>query len=345
VCFIYVKGTSEASEPNDIVFYEKPGHHGNEGGHVAFQDGHVEFVTPYSKVTQLVEVTKQRVARSKAQMAGKATPPTKPPQTIAKVPPRSDTSPITVLTRESFADAGSGLTTQFMTAAQKNDPTLVSGGPYRCVLTCKGVREWQKDALQYSSCSFQILSARREGKQQRFYLKAALDSMTLKKADGSEEGYGVIGVFPLDVAEADRLKIEDGFLARRLQLTLDWSIDRLEYMAGKGYPQGYVGVGIYAKVINYRIEEDQGVRQEGQGRSAEPANQPKVLDYSSVFGKSGGGQEGSQPPRAPQAQRVRCAQCGGSGTIQPRTRGAGSFDKLVRPVTCSACRGSGYVTR
>jgi len=41
--------------------YEKDWHSG-EGGNVLFVDGHVEFVKPYSRVEELVQATKTRIA-------------------------------------------------------------------------------------------------------------------------------------------------------------------------------------------------------------------------------------------------------------------------------------------
>jgi prepilin-type processing-associated H-X9-DG protein len=42
--------------------YEKRGNHSDEGGNVLFQDSHVEWITPYSRIEELVAETKERLA-------------------------------------------------------------------------------------------------------------------------------------------------------------------------------------------------------------------------------------------------------------------------------------------
>jgi len=64
-CFAYIPGQTIDDDPLNVVAYEKPGCHQNEGGNVLFQDTHVEFVKPYSRIEQLVNETKERLAAKK----------------------------------------------------------------------------------------------------------------------------------------------------------------------------------------------------------------------------------------------------------------------------------------
>ena len=63
-CYIYIPGSTTSSHPTNILIYEKPDNHtDNEGANVLFQDGHVDFVTPYSRVEELVRKTKERLSK------------------------------------------------------------------------------------------------------------------------------------------------------------------------------------------------------------------------------------------------------------------------------------------
>jgi prepilin-type processing-associated H-X9-DG protein len=66
-CYIYIPGQGLASQPRNVVLYEKRGNHSDDGGNVLFQDSHVEWITPYSRVEELVAETKERLARKKKQ--------------------------------------------------------------------------------------------------------------------------------------------------------------------------------------------------------------------------------------------------------------------------------------
>lgn len=63
-CYEYIKGQTTSSEPINVLMYEKEQNHG-EGGNVLFQDGHVSFIRPYSRVEELVKETKERLAKKK----------------------------------------------------------------------------------------------------------------------------------------------------------------------------------------------------------------------------------------------------------------------------------------
>jgi competence protein ComGC len=58
--YIYIGGQAGAAPGRNVIAYEKDNHEG-EGGHVLFADSHVDFITPYSKVEQLVRETKARL--------------------------------------------------------------------------------------------------------------------------------------------------------------------------------------------------------------------------------------------------------------------------------------------
>lgn len=62
-CYGYVSGQTTSDAPTNVLVYEKPGCHQNEGGNVLFQDSHVEFIKPYEKIEQLVKKTKARLAK------------------------------------------------------------------------------------------------------------------------------------------------------------------------------------------------------------------------------------------------------------------------------------------
>ena len=75
VCYEYITGQTEGDDPRNVVVYEKPGHHGDEGGNVLFLDGHVDFVRPYSRIEELVAETKRRMAETRERQAGDRTGP------------------------------------------------------------------------------------------------------------------------------------------------------------------------------------------------------------------------------------------------------------------------------
>ncbi len=58
--YIYLPQAEESMDPRDVVAYEPPENHGEEGCNVLFGDGHVEFIKPYEKVEQLVRETQER---------------------------------------------------------------------------------------------------------------------------------------------------------------------------------------------------------------------------------------------------------------------------------------------
>jgi len=62
-CYGYITGQTSSGDPRNVLVYEVEPFHGSEGANVLFQDGHVEFVTPYTRVAELVEETKQRLAK------------------------------------------------------------------------------------------------------------------------------------------------------------------------------------------------------------------------------------------------------------------------------------------
>jgi len=64
-CYIYIPGQGTVDHPRNVVLYEKTDAHLGEGCNVMFQDSHVEFVTPYSRVEELVKETKARLAKRK----------------------------------------------------------------------------------------------------------------------------------------------------------------------------------------------------------------------------------------------------------------------------------------
>lgn len=64
-CYEYIPGITTSSDPTLVVLYEINNPHQGEGGNVLFQDGHVEFIKPYSRVLELVEQTKQKLAEAK----------------------------------------------------------------------------------------------------------------------------------------------------------------------------------------------------------------------------------------------------------------------------------------
>ncbi len=65
-CYTLVLGQSMSSDPRNVLVYEKRDNHPDEeGGNVLFIDGHVEFISPYSRVEELVAETKQRIEKKK----------------------------------------------------------------------------------------------------------------------------------------------------------------------------------------------------------------------------------------------------------------------------------------
>ncbi len=61
-CYVLIAGQRTSDEPTNVLVYERSDCHGRAGGNVLFVDGHVEFVEPYSRVEELVEQTRQRLA-------------------------------------------------------------------------------------------------------------------------------------------------------------------------------------------------------------------------------------------------------------------------------------------
>ena len=65
-CYILIPGQSTWSDPRNVLVYEKRDNHPDEeGGNVLFFDGHVEFISPYSRVERLVAETKERLDKAK----------------------------------------------------------------------------------------------------------------------------------------------------------------------------------------------------------------------------------------------------------------------------------------
>jgi len=55
-----------SSDFRNVLAYEKHDNHPDEeGGNVLFLDGHVEFISPYSTVEELVAETQQRLDEAK----------------------------------------------------------------------------------------------------------------------------------------------------------------------------------------------------------------------------------------------------------------------------------------
>ena len=61
-CYVYIAGQTEESDPTNVVMYEKEDCHEAEGANVLFQDGQVQFIKPYSRVEELVQETRDRLA-------------------------------------------------------------------------------------------------------------------------------------------------------------------------------------------------------------------------------------------------------------------------------------------
>ncbi len=61
-CYQYIPGQTSNTNPGNVLMYEKKECHSGEGGNVLFGDDHVEWITPYSKVEQLVKKTQARLA-------------------------------------------------------------------------------------------------------------------------------------------------------------------------------------------------------------------------------------------------------------------------------------------
>lgn len=69
-CFVYIPGQSGASDPRNVLAYERRGHHEQFGINVLFADGHAENVKGYDKVMKLVEETDGRLNRAASQSVG-----------------------------------------------------------------------------------------------------------------------------------------------------------------------------------------------------------------------------------------------------------------------------------
>ncbi|MCK4658652.1 MAG: DUF4190 domain-containing protein [Phycisphaerae bacterium] len=61
-CYIYIPGQTNLSNSRNVLIYEKPENHTDDGANVLFADGHCTFVEPYSRVEDMVRETKQRIA-------------------------------------------------------------------------------------------------------------------------------------------------------------------------------------------------------------------------------------------------------------------------------------------
>lgn len=61
-CYEYLAGQGTKSDHRNVLAYDKRGNHGDEGVAVLFVDGHVEFVRPATRVAELVEETRERMA-------------------------------------------------------------------------------------------------------------------------------------------------------------------------------------------------------------------------------------------------------------------------------------------
>ncbi len=68
-CFVYIPGQSSASDPRNVLAYERRGHHEQFGTNVLFADMHAENVKGYDKVMKLVAETDGRLKA--AERAGK----------------------------------------------------------------------------------------------------------------------------------------------------------------------------------------------------------------------------------------------------------------------------------
>ncbi len=74
-CYIYISGQTPADDPRNVVLYEKPENHADEGGNVLFLDGHVDYIRPYSRVDELVAETERRLAQAQRRQAAKPNAP------------------------------------------------------------------------------------------------------------------------------------------------------------------------------------------------------------------------------------------------------------------------------
>ena len=63
-CFVYIAGQATSDDPTGVLAYEKQHCH-DDGGHVLFLDCHVEYIKPYSRVKELADATKARIAKKK----------------------------------------------------------------------------------------------------------------------------------------------------------------------------------------------------------------------------------------------------------------------------------------
>ncbi len=59
-CYVIVPGESTFGWPNNIIVYERPGHHGNEGTHIVLQTGETKFVS-LDEFEWLLSDTKKRL--------------------------------------------------------------------------------------------------------------------------------------------------------------------------------------------------------------------------------------------------------------------------------------------
>lgn len=89
-CYEYIAGQSSTDDVRNVLVYDKEGIHGPEsGGNVLFVDAHVEFVKPYSRIQELVEETRLRLAKKEdAKPDKKKTNKKKPTKKKGKKAPR-----------------------------------------------------------------------------------------------------------------------------------------------------------------------------------------------------------------------------------------------------------------
>ncbi len=70
-CYVFVSGAAGLplvglpAPARTVIVYEKKGHH-PDGGNVLFADGHVEFITPYDRVLEMVQESEARLEEVRA---------------------------------------------------------------------------------------------------------------------------------------------------------------------------------------------------------------------------------------------------------------------------------------
>lgn len=68
-CYTYIASQGLADDPRNVLIYGKAGCLSDDAAHVLYVDGRVEWVRPYSRVLDLVEQTRTRLAARAAQSA------------------------------------------------------------------------------------------------------------------------------------------------------------------------------------------------------------------------------------------------------------------------------------